>query len=93
MSAIDSIDRECPESEFEIEESRLDGGGKVPGFRIGDILLDRKLITEEQLQLVLQRQKSSGDRLGTCLLQMGLIGEEIIAQTLSEQYKIPYVNL
>jgi len=81
------------ESNFEIHASQPTGFGKVPGFRIGDILLDRELITEEQLRDVLQRQKSSGNRLGTCLLQMGLIDEETLAQTLSEQYKIPYVNL
>ena len=81
------------ESKIEIQASRPAGFGKVPGFRIGDILLDRELITEEQLNDVLRRQKSSGDRLGTCLLQMGLIDEETLAQTLSEQYKIPYVNL
>jgi len=87
------MDGESSEFDFEIEESGPADGANVPRFRIGDILLDRKLITEEQLREVLQRQKSSGDRLGTCLLQMGLIDEETLAQTLSEQYGIPYVNL
>ncbi len=93
MSAVDNMVRNTQESEFQVQESLPAGGAMVPGFRIGDILVERELISEEQLDDVLQRQKSSGDRLGTCLLQMGLIDEETLAQTLSEQYKIPYVNL
>ena len=93
MSAVDDMDQDVQEFDSEVQEFQPDDGVKVIGFRIGDILLARELITDEQLQEVLQRQKSSGDRLGTCLLQMGLIDEETLAQTLSEQYKIPYVNL
>jgi len=93
MSTVRNIDRISRESDIGIHGSDLIGGAIVPGFRLGDILVSKELITRDQLHEVLRRQKSSGDRIGTCLLQLGLIDEETLAQNLSEQYKVPYVNL
>jgi type IV pilus assembly protein PilB len=93
MSTVRKFDPIAPEPDQRSDRLELTRGARVPGLRLGDILLNRGLITEEQLHEVLHRQRSSGDRIGTCLLQLGLIDEETLAQTLSEQYKVPYVNL
>ena len=67
----------------------------APGKRValGKLLVDRGLITPEQLSEVLERQKHSGDRLGNCLVKQGLIDDGTLAEILSEQYQVPYLRL
>jgi MSHA biogenesis protein MshE len=62
-------------------------------IRIGDLLVQNGVITEDQLQQALQKQKSSGLRLGRTLINMGLVEEERFLTFLSEQLKIPFVDL
>jgi len=62
-------------------------------IRLGDLLLQRKLITPEQLKFALDQQQSSGRKLGSVLLDNAIVSEEQIAETLADQFQIPYVNL
>lgn len=62
-------------------------------IRIGDLLVQNKVITEEQLQLALQKQKSTGTRLGRTLVSMGYVSDEKFLEFLSEQLKIPFIDL
>lgn len=62
-------------------------------IRIGDLLVQNKVITEEQLQLALQKQKSTGTRLGRTLVTMGYVPEDRFLEFLSEQLKIPFIDL
>ena len=66
--------------------------GGVPK-RLGELLTERKLITEEQLQRALEEQKRSGDFLGEVLIRRGYIKEQDLLTALSEQYDIPFVSL
>ncbi|GAW29095.1 type II secretion system ATPase GspE [Carboxydocella sp. ULO1] len=61
--------------------------------RLGDILKDAHLINEQQLQLALQKQKESGERLGTLLVKMGMVKEEELIQALEQQLGIPAIRL
>jgi len=61
--------------------------------RIGDLLVQNKVITEDQLQLALQKQKSSGMRLGRTLVSMGYVQEDKFLEFLSEQLNIPFIDL
>ncbi|MBP2240595.1 type IV pilus assembly protein PilB [Cytobacillus eiseniae] len=60
--------------------------------RLGDLLVDAGLITEEQLQLAL-KEKSDGQRLGDVLLQRGYITEQQLIEVLEFQLGIPHVSL
>ncbi|EMR05203.1 Type II traffic warden ATPase [Bhargavaea cecembensis DSE10] len=60
--------------------------------RLGDILVETGLITEEQLQETL-KEKPKDQRLGDALLQRGLITELQLVETLEIQLGIPHVNL
>lgn len=62
-------------------------------IRLGDILVKEKLISESELENALAEQKKSGQRLGKALVASGLVTEEGIAQALSRQLGIAYVNL
>lgn len=61
--------------------------------RLGDILVEAGLITADQLQEALSKQKTMGKRLGKVLVETGLTNEDSIATTLASQMNIPYLNL
>ncbi len=62
-------------------------------IRIGNLLVQEKLISQEQLALALEQQKRSGRKLGSVLIENGFASEEDISKTLAKQLKIPYLNL
>ncbi|MEW6425570.1 MAG: ATPase, T2SS/T4P/T4SS family [Bacillota bacterium] len=61
--------------------------------RLGDLLLQARLITSEQLSQALQSQKQTGERLGKVLINLGLVTEQDILNTLEMQLGIPQVTL
>ncbi|MGB9731709.1 MULTISPECIES: type IV-A pilus assembly ATPase PilB [Calditerrivibrio] len=61
--------------------------------KIGAILLSENLITEEQLAKAIEVQKKEGGRLGSILVKLGFVDEGKIAEFLSQQYGVPYVDL
>ena len=60
--------------------------------KFGEILLTSGLLTKENLDKALERQKASGKRLGELLVEMGFLTEEDIARTISIQLGIPCVD-
>src|ERR1043166_6813037 len=62
-------------------------------IRLGEILVQQKLLTEDQLRLALEEQNRSGHKLGRVFIEKGFVTEEAIAEALAKQLKIPYVNL
>ncbi|MBD3346227.1 MAG: type II/IV secretion system protein [Chitinivibrionales bacterium] len=61
--------------------------------RIGEVLIDQGLITQDQLSTSLQEQKHSGLLLGKCLVKLGFITEEKLIDALSAQLDIQHVVL
>jgi len=61
--------------------------------RLGEILVQQKLLTEEQLGLALTEQKRSGRKLGRVFVEHGYVTEEQISGALARQLDIPYINL
>jgi MSHA biogenesis protein MshE len=61
--------------------------------RLGEILVQQKLLSEEQLGLALAEQKRSGRKLGRVFVENGYVTEEQIANALARQLSIPYLNL
>lgn len=62
-------------------------------IRLGDLLVEKGLITNDQLMLALQEQKKLGRKLGGTLVELGMIDEDSILNLLSSQLGIPLVNL
>jgi type IV pilus assembly protein PilB len=60
--------------------------------RLGDLLVEAGLITEEQLQEAL-KEKAPGQKLGDALLQRGYITEQQLIEVLEFQLGIPHVSL
>lgn len=67
--------------------------GKPQRKRLGDILVEAGVISAQQLQEALSKQKILGKRLGKVLVDTGLTTEDSIATTLATQMNIPYLNL
>ncbi len=61
--------------------------------RIGDLLVEQKVISQSQLQEALAAQKKSGRKLGRVLVENGFVDEDRLLILLSEQLDIPYVDL
>lgn len=62
-------------------------------IRLGEILVQQKLLSEEQLQLALTEQKRTGRKLGRVFVENGFVTEEEISGALARQLNIPYINL
>lgn len=62
-------------------------------IRIGDLLVQHDVITEEQLAKGLQQQKETGHKLGRVLIDQGYLGEDQFLEFLSKQLDIPFVDL
>ena len=60
--------------------------------RLGDILIEQGLLTEEDLQLTL-KEKKEDQKLGDALLSRALITEQQLIETLEVQLNIPHVTL
>ncbi len=62
-------------------------------MRLGDVLLQQKLVTAEQLAAALDQQRGTGRRLGRLLMEAGVITEEMVVHGLARQLRVPAVNL
>ncbi|NLX70933.1 MAG: type II secretion system ATPase GspE [Clostridiales bacterium] len=61
--------------------------------RLGELLVEKGIITREQLKEALALQKSTGKKLGEVLISQNLISEAQMAEVLQEQLGIPFVDL
>ncbi len=61
--------------------------------RIGDLLIEQGLISFEQLQVALTKQREMGKKLGSVLIQLNMITEQQLFKTLEIHFGIPYVDI
>jgi len=61
--------------------------------RIGEILLSKGLITQQQLENALELQRENRKRVGEIWVEAGIISEEILARALATQYSVPYYDM
>jgi hypothetical protein len=62
-------------------------------LRLGQLLVDARIVTQDQLDEVLQAQAEDGRRLGTLLVERGFVNEIQLTQILSQQLAVPWVSL
>lgn len=64
------------------------------GKKLGQMLVSEGRITEEQLELALERQAEMGGKLGECLVELGLIeSEDEIREILNRQFSLGTLKL
>lgn len=62
-------------------------------IRIGELLIEQKLISEQQLEVALAEQKKTRRKIGKTLIDLGYIDESALLQLVSEQLGIAYISL
>ncbi|WP_063663426.1 GspE/PulE family protein [Aliivibrio fischeri] len=61
--------------------------------RLGDLLVEENIVTEEQIEQALSTQKKTGRKLGATLIQLGFLSEKQMLTFLSQQLGVPLVDL
>lgn len=62
-------------------------------IQIGKILLEKNIITQEQLDAAMREQQTTGRKLGQLLVDLGYVKEDKLYEILSEQLNIPFIEL
>jgi len=66
---------------------------RIINKELGQLLLERGMLKEDQLNQGLAQQKQKGGLIGEILVELGFVREEDIAQALTAQYGFPYLPL
>ena len=66
---------------------------KTSNKQLGELLIERGIITHDQLNLAIEYQKKQKILLGEVLVEMKFATEKDIAQALTSQYGFPYLPL
>ncbi|MGQ9498895.1 MAG: GspE/PulE family protein [Dissulfurimicrobium sp.] len=61
--------------------------------QIGKLLKDAGLVNEAQIQFAVREQKATGEKLGECLVRLGIVSDSDIARALAEQSGTPFIDL
>jgi type IV pilus assembly protein PilB len=67
--------------------------GQKPRLQLGELLIEKGLITQAQLDEALVECRENGGLLGEALVRLGFVFEDELARTLAEQAGVPFVNL
>lgn len=66
---------------------------KLVNKQLGELLVERNIISQQQLDKALAIQKEKGGLIGEILVEFGLVKEEDVAQALTAQYGFPFLPL
>ncbi len=61
--------------------------------RLGDLLLEKKLLSQRDLDRALLEHQRWGGPLGGYLVAMGMIREHVLVEVIADQLGLPFVNL
>lgn len=66
---------------------------KMKKVRVGDLLISKNLINQNQLERALFEQKNTGKKLGKAITDLGFVTESELLTALSDFFGYPYVDL
>lgn len=58
--------------------------------KLGDLLIEKNMLTNEELNSVISEQKQTGDQIGSILRKKNHLSEVQLMQILAEQYELPF---
>ena len=61
--------------------------------RLGELLIEAGLLSDEQLKAALSEQRKWGGRLGRTVVELGFVTETALAQVLAAQLELPSIDL
>lgn len=66
---------------------------RAPKVRIGDLLVSKGLIIDEQLKRALDEQKRTGKKIGKVVVDLGFVSESQLLQALAAHFSYPFVDM
>lgn len=66
---------------------------RAPRPKLGEILIDMGLVTEEQIQQALGVQETTKETLSSIMVDMGCLSDSDFTRTLVMEYQLPYIIL
>ena len=95
LASNDQEDEKSHDTSGHSSESSLIVEGVARGATFGDVLVKKGLISSDQLEIALKEQRTSVDKkdLGTILVELSFISDEVLSQVLSETSGVESVNL
>lgn len=66
---------------------------KYSKVRVGDLLIEKGIITQEQLMMVLDEQKRSGRKFGRAVIDLGFVSEDDLLLELSSHFAMPFIDI
>ena len=66
---------------------------KLTTKQVGELLIEKGIITSEQLAIAINHQKTKGGLMGEVLVELKFATEKDIAQALTSQYGFPFLPL
>jgi len=61
--------------------------------RVGDLLMEKGLINEDQLMQALAEQKKTGKKIGRAITDLGFVAEDQLLQALADYFNYPFIDL
>lgn len=61
--------------------------------KLGEILLEKKILSKEELDNLLAKQKITKERLGDLVVKSGYLSTEQLLNIVAEQYGLQYLNI
>ncbi len=61
--------------------------------RVGDLLVEKGIISKEQLIMALDEQKRSGRKFGRTVIELGFISEDKLLLELSSHFAMPFIDI
>ncbi len=83
---------EC-EQASRLDVSTNNGHTKTLGKKLGEILVERGLVTEKDIEYAVLEQKKSGKKMGDILLEDDYVSEHDLLNVLAEQHNMPFLQI
>ncbi|WP_396588346.1 GspE/PulE family protein [Bermanella sp. R86510] len=61
--------------------------------RVGDLLVEKNIISQEQLLMALDEQNRSGRKLGRSIIDLGFVTEDKLLMELSSHFAMPFIDI
>lgn len=61
--------------------------------RLGEVLTDEQMATEQQIGLALKEQRSTGELLGNVLLRLGIVNRKELSRAVAISNELPFIDL
>jgi type IV pilus assembly protein PilB len=91
---VGALETGMPASGALADVPQVDHWPPLPGSpKLGELLVQKRLVTHTQVAEALLQQPASGKRIGTLLVELGVLDERNLAATVADQLGLPLADL